>query len=476
MFNKGGAKDTMSLVEAWQALGERYGLDVTSSNSESVVATGVVRGRPIRVDIHRNRKASEPFQGLAEKRRRMKMRHHWSTELTVACANPYGLQGAVQSFVDIRDPAWKPLDADPSRWRIVRTEPASLAGHVLDASIHARLQGLNGDQQIFIEPTQIRLTVDDTSEQVDNGYFTGSPLHVEYPGPWPATFSERALVGPPWWFDLLCDIAEAVDARPSGDHLAPAPLVAAGSPWARSGGPFGPDAPRGDGRGKLVTFALLAGVLVIAGVVAFALSRDSSGEAADPDVEAVETVASTLSSTVATETTQESDATGESAVTAPPAPDDPSTVQVGELFEGVAIATLIDEIAVANGAEPMQILSVLVYPEYLTALVQGADGSIIEYRWAGQLDPAAPPLVAPTGDIAAGLFGSDAVAWSAIPALVDAAPDAVSVDGGVVTHLDVERSLPFSDDIRVRVFVSGPGGDGFVDGDAAGSMISINGN
>jgi hypothetical protein len=33
-----------------------------------------------------------------------------------------------------------------------------------------------------------------------------------------------------------------------------------------------------------------------------------------------------------------------------------------------------------------------------------------------------------------------------------------------------------SDDIRVRVFVSGPGGDGYVDGDATGSMISINGN
>lgn len=170
MFTKSGANDdTMSLIEAWQILGEAFGLDVTSSGSEAIGATGAVRGRPIRVDIHRNRKASEPFQGMAEKRRRLKMRHHWSTELTVACANPRGLRGAVQSFVAIRDPAWKPLDVDRSRCRIVRTEPASLADQVLDESIRARLQSMIGDHQILVEPTQIRLTVDDTSQQVENG-------------------------------------------------------------------------------------------------------------------------------------------------------------------------------------------------------------------------------------------------------------------------------------------------------------------
>jgi hypothetical protein len=470
VFTKSGAQDdSMSLVEAWRALGERYGLDVTSSNPEAIVATGVVRGRSIRVDIHRNRKASEPFQGMAEKRRRMKMRHHWSTELTVACANPRGLQGAVQSFVDIRDPAWKPLDVERSRCRIVRTEPASLAHLVLDPSIHARLQGMTGDHQILVEPTQIRLTVDDTSKQVEDGYFTGSPLHVEYPGPWPATFRERALVGPPWWFDLLGDIADAVDAQVPGEPAVTSPFVSRGSSWAQSGGPFGPGASGGDGRGKLVAFALLAGALVISGVVVFALTRsdDEAGTDADP----IETAA--------TSPTTESTEAGEAAdTTTPPAPDDPTAVQVGELFSGTAIATLIDEIAVANGTEPMQLLSVLVYPEYLTAQGQGpgVEETIIEYRWTGQLEPATPVQVAPGGDVAAGLFGSDEVAWSAIPALIEEAPAAVSVEGGVVTHVDVKRSLPFSADIRIRVYVSGPGGDGFVDGDAAGSMISINGN
>jgi len=43
MVTRSGAQDdTMSLVEAWQALGDRYGLDVTSSNPEAIVATGVI--------------------------------------------------------------------------------------------------------------------------------------------------------------------------------------------------------------------------------------------------------------------------------------------------------------------------------------------------------------------------------------------------------------------------------------------------
>jgi hypothetical protein len=216
MFWKDRSKDDkMSLVEAWTALGERYGLDIASSNALAIVATGVIRGRPVRVDIHRTGRASEPFQALAPSHRRRRMRRGWATELVVGCANPLGLQGALQSFVDIRDPEWKPLHPDPTHCRIVRTEPASLAGQVLDASIHERLHGMTGDHQIFIEPTQIRLSADGLSEFEDDGYFVGSPLHVEFPGKWPPTFRERALVGPPWWFDLFCDIADAVDSTES---------------------------------------------------------------------------------------------------------------------------------------------------------------------------------------------------------------------------------------------------------------------
>jgi hypothetical protein len=286
---------------------------------------------------------------------------------------------------------------------------------------------------------------------------------VDYPGPWPATFRDRALAGPPWWFDLLCDIADQVDAT---DVRAPFDSAgsSSGSSWARTGGPFGPDAPAGDGRGKLVTLALLAGALVIGGVVAFALTRPSPEEAEGADPEFVEPTGTTPGIEPTPTTAQ--------------APDDPAVVQVGGLFTGTAIATLIDEIAVANGTEPMRLLSVLVYPEYLTAQGQGpgTEQSIVEYRWVGQLTPATPVPAAPTDDLAARLFASDEVAWSAIPALIEAAPAAVAVEGGVVTHLNVERSLPFSDDIRIRVFVAGAGGEGFVDGDAAGSMISINGN
>lgn len=205
---------------------------------------------------------------------------------------------------------------------------------------------------------------------------------------------------------------------------------------------------------------------MIGGVLAFAFTRPSSDDEAGAGAEPIETTGTSPTTAAGTVTTT------------PQAPDDPTVVQVGQLFTGTAIATLIDEIAGVNGTEPMQLLSVLVYPEYLTAQAQGpgAEQTIVEYRWVGQLTPATPAVGVPTDDLAARIFSSDEVSWSAIPALVEAAPAAVAIEGGIVTHLDVERSQPFSDDIRIRVFVSGPGGDGFVDGDAAGSMISINGN
>jgi hypothetical protein len=264
---------------------------------------------------------------------------------------------------------------------------------------------------------------------------------------------------------------------PTDDQSSTSPFVSMGSSWAQSGGPFGPEGSGDDGRRKLVTIALLAAALVLSGIMVFALVGTSSDEESDTPIDAVG-AADTSPTVAAPEPSGTSPSPQPPETTAPAPPDDPSAVRVGELFTGNAIATLIDEVAVANGTEPLQILSVLVYPEYLAAQVQGpaGDTGIVQYRWTGQVDPASPAQVAPGRDVAAALFDSDEVAWSDIPALVDAAAGAVSIDGGVVTHLIVERALPFSEDVRIRVFVSGPGGDGFVDADATATMISINGN
>jgi hypothetical protein len=207
--NRGGDDGEPTLVEAWQALAARHGLAVDVTDEQSIRAGGTYRGRTLAVDIHRDRKPTEPFHGLASRRRRGHMRQHWVTEVTVSCTNPAGSVGALQTFTDIRDPSWDPRNFDPAHCRIVRTEPASLADRVFTSSIHERLAGMRYDHQIHVEPTRIRLFSNDTAAG-ENGYFIASPIHSEYPGsppPWP----ERALVGPSWWFDLLCDIADAID-------------------------------------------------------------------------------------------------------------------------------------------------------------------------------------------------------------------------------------------------------------------------
>jgi hypothetical protein len=67
------------------------------------------------------------------------------------------------------------------------------------------------DIVIQVLPDEIRIDHEDTA--IPGGaasYVAGSPIH-HYQGtapPWP----ERALVGPPWWIDLLCDLADALDA------------------------------------------------------------------------------------------------------------------------------------------------------------------------------------------------------------------------------------------------------------------------
>jgi hypothetical protein len=197
------------LAEAWQTLGDRLGLAVEVSGERSVRAKGTVRGRPVTVEINGRQRGTEFLQDLAPTHRR-RVHQRWSTELTVGCTNPRGLHGVLESIRDIDDPAWDPRNFDMSHCRVVRTDPASLAAWVVTPSIHERMMGLQTDHRIHVDPAQIRVSADEKTNR-DGGYMVGSPIHNAYPRPaqpWP----ERALAGPPWWIDLLCDIADAVDA------------------------------------------------------------------------------------------------------------------------------------------------------------------------------------------------------------------------------------------------------------------------
>lgn len=152
----------------------------------------------------------------------------------------------------------------------------------------------------------------------------------------------------------------------------------------------------------------------------------------------------------------------------------------GSLLEnGSALVSIVDQVAAARGASDLMILSATIYPDWGSFSVQ--DPTIPEnvdnYAWrGGRLGDPIPVQLFGDGDLDASVFAASEVDWSAISELVAQAPDAVSVEGGVVTHVHVERALPFSSDIQVRVFVNGTRDSGFVDGTADGTMISINGN
>lgn len=148
---------------------------------------------------------------------------------------------------------------------------------------------------------------------------------------------------------------------------------------------------------------------------------------------------------------------------------------VVDLFEGTGAAEVIDEVAAARGADPLRILRALLSPEY--AFVQAQDPSIPEnvdeYRWRDTLAGAVPVRLTGSGDLEQQLYSADEVDWATIPALVAAAPTLTEIPDGVVTHVIVERPLPFSEDVRMRVFVGGERNNGYVDADAMGNVIDV---
>jgi hypothetical protein len=206
--------DEPTLGDAWTMLGEQLGLSVEQRGERSIRATGTVRGRAVTVDIEgegrSGRKEFGRFLAGLNTISSRNQREKWHTTLTVGCNNPTGVTGTIESSVDLNDPAWKPGEYDPRRGRSVTTTPPDLADRVLTADTHERLMSITEDLQIEVEPTAL-VIVDDNTTRPGSGanYVAGSFLHHYQgaPPPWP----ERAIVGPPWWITLVCDLADTLD-------------------------------------------------------------------------------------------------------------------------------------------------------------------------------------------------------------------------------------------------------------------------
>ncbi len=204
--------DEPTLAQAWNMLGQRMGLSVEKRGERSVRAHSTVRGRAVNVEIEGDAARSEfarfffGLNTLSSRNRREK----WHTVLSVSCANPGRVTGAIESAVDVRDPAWKPGQYDPRNGRKVRTDPNSLSDRALTADAHERLMSIIDDVRIEVGLTTIRLDHRNTALPGSGAnYVAGSVIHHYQgsPPPWP----DRALIGPVWWIDLLCDLADTLD-------------------------------------------------------------------------------------------------------------------------------------------------------------------------------------------------------------------------------------------------------------------------
>ena len=263
----------------------------------------------------------------------------------------------------------------------------------------------------------------------------------------------------------------------------PAP-PSAGVPFAPTGPPpppgWQPTDPSGDGGGRrsIVFVALLLGVAAVAAVGVYLLLRSSSDDSAT-DLDTVPATADIDPGSTEPVTVVTTAAPASTATSVAPTSEAPTTVPAPvDLFTGDQIQPIIDEVAVAVGADPFQTWQVVVYPEYM--FVQAQDpaipANIDEYQWRGTLSEPTPVRLTGTEDFDAGLYPSDEVDWSAIPALVEQAVATLGIEEGAATHVIVQRPLPFSPDTRMRVFVTGPRGDGYVDADASGTIYSVNGS
>ena len=146
------------------------------------------------------------------------------------------------------------------------------------------------------------------------------------------------------------------------------------------------------------------------------------------------------------------------------------------LFTGTQAADVIAEIGVARGAAPLRILEAIIYPGYAFAQVQDPSipANVDEYQWRDTLGSPAPVTLSGDGDLEANLFSDTEVNWAAIPALVEAALAQIPIEGAEVTHVIVQRNLPFTDTVQIRVFVNGTRGSGYLDADAQGNILAVN--
>lgn len=123
-------------------------------------------------------------------------------------------------------------------------------------------------------------------------------------------------------------------------------------------------------------------------------------------------------------------------------------------------------------------LEVIVYPTYVFTNVQdNAQRSHVDrfqLREGLWREPTPVKLfgrMKTEADINAAVFDPNEVAFAQIPSLAKDAPARLKVETPSISHMVIDRPIPFDTEVRIRVFVRGPRGSGFVDYDKKGKFL-----
>lgn len=153
-------------------------------------------------------------------------------------------------------------------------------------------------------------------------------------------------------------------------------------------------------------------------------------------------------------------------------PQRPSLLEAEPLEQ--ALEALASAIRRGDASVEIELLELRASPERLVLQVAdtAAPGRVLQWEYS-QAEVKGPSVVElkGAGKLEENLFPLESVYLKAIPRLCTIAVDHVDPQDGRVSHLIVRRNLPFSQDVRFRLFVDSPRRSGLLDANRFGHPL-----
>lgn len=138
-----------------------------------------------------------------------------------------------------------------------------------------------------------------------------------------------------------------------------------------------------------------------------------------------------------------------------------------ETLWGPGAAQALMDAYTAELGDTLRLTEVLIYTDYAFATVQdpAAPTHIDEYGWRSG-DVSSPDPQTNDPDLETKLFANTDVNWGLVNVLTEAAPTALGIEQGEVSHVIVSRNGFGSGVVVIRVYVTGPRDSGYLEADA----------